>query len=169
MILDIVVLGDSFWSVKYGFFDWYVVIFVGFDELLLKILWDIYGIGGEVLIIGMVFKVILYDVVFVNGVMFYVFDYDDVIFFVGYLMLFLMLVLLVVVEVENKFGYDVLMVYIVGFEVVCFIGVQVMLFYYVCGFYLIGMIGVFGVVVGVLKLMGLSVDQMEMVLGLVGV
>ncbi len=165
---DSAVPEDSVRSAKHGLLDWYAVTLAGLDEPLSRILRDTYGTGGEASIIGTGLKASPHDAALVNGATSHALDYDDVIPFVGHPTPPLMPALLAVAEVENKSGHDVLMAYISGFEAACLVGAQAMPSHYTRGFHSTGTIGAFGAAAGVSKLLGLSVEETEMALGLAG-
>ncbi|MDY6855731.1 MAG: MmgE/PrpD family protein [Thermodesulfobacteriota bacterium] len=119
-------------------------------------------------IFGYGFKSTASQAAWVNGTMAHVLDYDDYsAFFLGHPTVALLPAALAMGEKYRLSGKDVLLSYIIGFEVGAKIG-PVCLQHYLVGWHVTSTIGSIGAAALAAKLLNLNIDEVKMTLGIAG-
>jgi len=156
---------------KLSLFDWLVVGKAGSTEPVSRIISDfVLEEGGEpqASVFGMALKLPSRAAAMANGTISHALDYDDTHFaHVGHLSVGIMPAALAVGEAINASGADIVNAFLIGAEAACRIGMTLGRQHYEAGFHQTATAGAFGATIAAGRLIGLSLGEMQMALGIV--
>ena len=163
---------DVVHQAKRCFLDLIGVALGGSRQPLAKILWKtVQELGGkpQATVLGLGVKTSVTNAALMNGAMAHALDYDDThVRGMGHPSAPLIPAVLAVAEWKGASGKAALEAFIAGFEVETRIGRGMGLKHYDRGWHSTATFGRFGAAVAAGKLLGLSLDQMKMAMGLAG-